>query len=125
MDFRTTTTSRIWADDEGIIHIVATGAPSTADTAAESLGVLRELIAGGKAPIILDVRRWPSGDARFWSSLVNMIEGVCLAAAVVVDPQVPDRLGAFPSAIDSLLIPFRVFPNDDEALAFLRTHLSG
>ena len=123
MDSTTTTTARVWVDAEGIIHLVATGAPSTADTVAETLGVLRRLIAGGKAPLYFDLRRWPSGDGGFWSSFVNSIEGVCVAAAAVVDPEVPDPLGGFPSAIDSLLVPFRVFVDEDEALAFLRTHL--
>ncbi len=125
MDYRTTKTGRIWVDDEGIIHIVATGAASTADSTAETLGVVGELTAGGKAPILFDVRRWPSGDAAFWSLFVNTIESVCLAGAAVVDPQAAASLGAFPSAIDSMLVPFRVFSDDDEALAFLRTHLSG
>ncbi len=125
MDLRTTKTGRIWLDDEGIIHIVATGEPSTADSTAETLGVVEELTASGKAPILFDVRQWPSGDPGFWVLFINTIESVCLAGAAVIDPQAADSLGTFPSIIDSLLIPFRVFPDEDEAMSFLRTQLSG
>jgi hypothetical protein len=123
MDSITTKTGRIWVDDEGIIHIVATGAASTAESTAETLGVVTELTAGTKAPILFDVRRWPSGDPAFWVLFTNTVERVCLAGAAVIDPQAADSLGSFPSLIDSLLIPFRVFADEDAALAFLRTHL--
>ncbi|NNC39532.1 MAG: STAS/SEC14 domain-containing protein [Acidimicrobiia bacterium] len=122
MDLRTTATGQIWLDGEGIVHFVATGAASTADTAAENQAVLEELTAGGRTAILFDVRSWPSGSPSFWVRFINAIEHICLAGAVLVDPQSQDNLGTFPSLISSLLVPFQVFPDEDEALAFLRNH---
>lgn len=123
MDIRTTKTGRIWRDDEGIVHFVATGVASTADSSAENMGVVKELTAGGKAPMLFDIRRWSSGDPGFWLQFVNTIESVCRAGAAVVDSDVVEKLGAFPASIDSMLMPFRVFSEEEKALAFLRTHL--
>ena len=61
-----TSTALTWLDDEGIIHIVATGVASTADSNDATLSVVKELVAGSKAPILFDIRRWPSGDPSFW-----------------------------------------------------------
>lgn len=89
------------------------------------MAVVRELTAGGKAPILFDIRRWPTGDPRFWLQFVNTIESVCLAGAAVVASDAVEKLGAFPASIDSMLMPFRVFSEEEKALAFLRTYLPG
>ena len=124
MRMRTTETGQMWIDGEGIVHFVATGAASTADTAADNLAVLEELTAGGKTAILFDVRSWPSGSPAFWVRFINAVEHICLAGAILVDPQSQDNLGTFPSLISSLLVPLQVFLDEDEALAFLRNHLS-
>ena len=125
MDHRTTSTAQIWLDNEGIIHIVATGVASTADTTGETLGVLTDLVAGSRAPILFNLHQWPSGDPSFWTRFTQTLQSVCLAGAVVIDPQAVAKLGTFPSLINTLLIPFQVFSDEDEALAFLRSHISG
>jgi len=41
--------------------------------------------------------------------------------AMLIDPESPPTLGSYPETIDRLLIPFRVFTEEAEAVAFLRT----
>jgi hypothetical protein len=41
----------------------------------------------------------------------------------LVNPTSERALGRFPDLIDDLVVPFRVFKDEDEALAFLRQHL--
>ena len=125
MEEITTTTARIWLDEEGIIHYVSIGVASTADTVTESMSVLSELSVGRPAPILFDSRGWPSGDPASWVRFINTIEAVCSAAAVVVDAESAPKMGSFPLLLDSLVIPFQIFSNEEEALAFLHGHLEG
>ena len=53
-----------------------------------------------------------------------MLEGICVAAAVIANARSAQAMGAFPQLVDSLLIPFRVFTEEEPALDFLRSHLA-
>ena len=119
----TTTTARVWLDDDGIVHYVSIGVSSTADTVMEGLTAVGQLTDGKPSPILFDSRGWPSGDPASWVQYINMIEMVCSAAAVVVDAESASALGAFPARIDELVIPFQVFYDEDEALEFVRSYL--
>jgi len=115
-----TTTSYVWVDD-GIIHIRPSGdVPSTAETVAETSGVIRELTNGVPMPVLDDVRNWPGANHGAWMTLVSNALSLFSAIAWVVDAESSPRLGAFPETIDRLMVPFRVFTDEAEALAFLR-----
>ena len=115
-----TTTSVIWIDD-GIIRIRSIAdAPSTAETVAEMFAVIRELTDGVPMPVLDNVRNWPGADHGAWSTFVSDALSLFSAIAWVVDAESSARLGAFPEVIDRLLVPFRVFTDEAEALAFLR-----
>jgi hypothetical protein len=122
MEERTTKAARIWVDAEGIIHFEAIGVASTAESVTESMAVLGELTGGNPRPILFDSRGWPSGDPASWVRFINSIESVCSAAAVIFDEESKPRMGAFPALLDSLMIPFRLFSDEDEAREFLRGH---
>ena len=102
--------------------MLALGVESSDRTVRESMELLADLVAGTPAPILFDARNWPSGDAQSWARFIGQIESVCSAGAVLVDTENPPRLGKYPSLLDALLIPFRVFNDETEAMAFLRTH---
>lgn len=119
-----TTTARMWLDDEGIGHYVSIGVASTRETVIESMEALGELSGGQPLPILFDSRGWPSGDPASWVQFINTIGTVCSAAAVVVDAESEPKLGAFPPLLDSLMIPFRMFADENEALEFLRSQES-
>ncbi len=122
---RKSATARIWLDESGILHLVALGAESTAATVAESFQIVRELTGGSRVPILFDSRDWPKGDPASWSSFISSIESICTAAAVVVNSASAQAMGAFPKLLDDLVIPFRLFPDEEAALSFLRRHLDG
>lgn len=122
---RSTKTARLWIDGAGILHVVATGEASTPDTVADTLTVAKEMIGGGRAPIVFDARLWPRADPKAWVVFINMIESVCVAAGVVVGVEAADSFGTYPPLLDGLVIPFRVFSDKDDALAFLRPYAVG
>ena len=123
MEERTTSAARIWIDDEGIVHYAAIGAASTAESVIEGLTAVRDMTDGHPSPILFDARGWHSGDPNSWVQFIGMIESVCSAAGVVIDAESLPKMGTFPALLDSLVIPFRLFPSEDEALKFLREQL--
>ena len=112
----------IWRDDEGIIHMRATGVRSTEDSVDYNLGLAYGLAGGEPAPILFHAERWPSGDAASWRRFIDMIESVCSAAAVLMPESDWAKMGRFPELLDAMVIPFRMFTTEDEAMAFLRNH---
>ena len=124
MEVTETTTARMWVDDEGIGHYVSVGVASTRETVTESLKAFGEIGGGRPLPVLFDSRGWPSGDPASWVQFINTIETVCSAAAVIVDSDSEPKLGTFPTLLDSLMIPFRMFIDENEALEFLRSQAS-
>jgi len=123
MDERQSTTARIWMDDEGILRYVSIGVESTEATVVEGMQIVRELSGDVPVPILFDARSWKGGDPKSWIKFIAMIESVCSAAAIIVAPESPNVMGGFPEAIDGLVLPFRVFPDENAALDFLRQYL--
>ncbi len=114
-----TETMTVWIDD-GIIYLRSNGAPSTGESGTEMLAVLGGLIKGSPRPVLFDAREWPSGDAKWWSTLIYVWESYFSAAAMLIDPESPPAVGGYPAIIDRLLTPFEVFTDEAEALAFVR-----
>ena len=97
--------------------------PSTPESVNEGLGIVRELTGGKRAPILFDARSWSGGDPASWVRFISTIENVCVAAAVIVSPPSASTLRSFPEYIDGLVVPFRVFEDENAALEFLHTYL--
>lgn len=124
MEERITSAARIWIDDdEGIVRYSAIGALSTVESVMEGMTAVSEMTGGKPSPILFDARGWGSRDPNSWVQFIGMIESVCSAAGVVVDDESVSKMGSFPSLLDKLVIPFRIFRSEDEALAFVREHL--
>lgn len=121
-----TETATIWVDESGIGHVEAIGSASTAASVEATIAALRELLGDGRrAPVLFDARRWPSSDTAGWVRFISLIESVCLAGAVLVDPERPADLGQFPEVFSRLLVPFAVFTTEPEAVAYLESHAGG
>lgn len=110
-------------DDDGVVRYVSVGVPSTAESVSRGFEIVRELTKGARAPILFDARSWPRGDPASWVRFISKVEDVCVAAAVVVSPTSEKAMGSFPEYIDGLVIPFRIFEDEDAALESLRSHL--
>ena len=116
---KTTTVARVILED-GVVSVIATGTmPSTADTVVETLSTIADMADGKRVPILFDATEWPAGDPASWVTFIRMIEQVCIAAAVVIPEAARAALGDYPSTIDTILIPFRVFSKEADARAFL------
>lgn len=120
-----TETATILVDSLGIAHIEATGVASSAASVEATMGALRQLLDGRRAPLLFDARRWPSSDTGGWVRFISLIESVCLAGAVLIDSERPSDLGNYPSFVARLLVPFEVFTDEAGALAFLESHAEG
>ena len=117
-----TTTAFIWIDD-GIIFEQANGVPSTSESVNEVFAAMRATSGGVPRPLLFDARKWPGGDVRGWPTAVTNLASSLTAFAMLIDPGSPVGVGPFPDAINRLLIPFRVFTGEAEALAYLRGFL--
>ncbi len=84
---------------------------------------VRDLIDGVPLPALIDLRKWWEGEAKGWETFVSNVLSLFSAVAYLVDPKSPPRLFGFPEAVDQLLIPFEVFTDEAEAMAFLRGFL--
>jgi len=110
--------SLVWMED-GIIIARATGAPSTPESVAQVFAAIRDVIGeGSRRPYLFDARNWPGGDVGVWTTAVAEMESTLTAQAMLVEPE--SSVGKGPFFLDRMPIPFRVFTDETEALAFLR-----
>lgn len=117
-----TETATIWVDEGGIAHIESTGVASTATSVEATIEALQDLLDGGRAPLLFDARRWPSSDTAGWVRFIELIETVCVAGAVLIDPEQPAVLHSYPEFMSRLVVPFAVFTTEHQAIAFLEPH---
>jgi hypothetical protein len=122
MEIVETAAARIWLDEDGIVRYVSRGVVSTAQSVDEGMQAVKKITGGRRVPILFDARNWPKGDPSSWVRFISMVETHCLAAAVLVNETSTKALGRFPEFIDDLVIPFRLFEEEDAALEFLRSH---
>ena len=92
----------------------------TAEDVAESFDRLDQLIGGVRRPGLWDPRDISSFPAGAWRMLIARLEKSFVALAILIDESMEPALGAFPAAIDSLLIPVRIFHDEDEATQWLQ-----
>ncbi len=110
--------SIVWIED-GIIHVEAKGVPSTRETALEMFDSVQGLLDGTPLPALFDARKWPAGDPEMWVTVIANLTSTFSAIAMLLDPASPADVGEYPAVIDRLLIPFRTFTDEAEAIAFL------
>jgi hypothetical protein len=115
-----TTAASVWMDD-GILHIESNGRPSTRESVSETLDAVRSIIGGAPKPVLFDARRWPKGDPEAWIAVIQRMQESFSAVAMLLDANSPGDVGEYPTVIDRLLIPFRVFTDEAEALASLNS----
>ena len=58
-----------------------------------------------------------------WAAAITKFEWPVTAVAMLVGPETSEHADTFPAVIDRLLIPFRVFTAESEALAFLGAYV--
>ena len=113
-----TTTARVWLDG-GILFMQSTGAESTYETVQGTLRAFEQLTEGERVPLLADARIWPGGDAEAWTHFIKLASEMFTAVATVIDPENAPEMGGYPDIVDRLIVPFRVFTEMHEAVAFL------
>ena len=73
-----------------------------------------------RRPALWDVRGMARPRPGAWTVLIERIAELITAVAILMDPD-ENNVGPWPDAIDSLLIPVRVFTTEDEAIDWLTT----
>jgi hypothetical protein len=118
-DVIATTAASIFVDDDGLLHIVSNGAPSTGRTIKETFTAARTL-THYPIPTLFDARNWPVGGSDFWVTFIDVLPSVVSAGAILIEPDDVAGLGGFPRAVNRLMVPFEVFTSEEKAIDFLR-----
>lgn len=108
---------------DGILHIRSKGVVSTDASVTETIAAAIRLSGGRRHPVLFDARIWPGGDPRGWMTVINEMRTAFCAGAMIVDPQAFEALSERFEAFGKLLIPFRVFRTEGEAIAFIEPYI--
>ena len=109
--------SRLSLCDDGILeaHPIQRDAPRDAALLSDTLDAMETVAGDRPRPVLWD----PAGTLPLrpdgWQAIVDRVNGLFEALAIVIDSAEEPLLGAFPQIMDSLLMPVRVF--DDETAA--------
>ena len=109
----------------GILIIRTKANQGTEASFAEALDVIGRLGEGVPRPALWDVRAWQGATPDAWGYLIPRIARLVSAVAMIVRADRDQRVGPFPAAIDRLLIPFRIFIDEQKGLEFLRDFTPG
>jgi hypothetical protein len=115
-----TSATRLVLDDEGIVTTrpLNLDQPRTAEMVTEILDGVVELTGSRLCPVLWipgDVNMRPGG----WQVLVDRVGGIAPAVGIVQEDEAAGRLGAFPSVVDALMLPVRVFTSEADARQWL------
>lgn len=122
MNSVTTPTTQFTLRDDGIVVGIAINpeVPRTAGNVAASLDELEQLLDGDVRPGLWDARPAIGFPPAAWNTLIRRLLSSISALAIIADERVREAIGAFPSAMDALLIPVRVFDDEAAAIAWLQ-----
>ncbi len=108
--------------DDGIVVARAMNpeAPRNAETAAETLDILAGLIGDQPRPVLWDQRETPRLDPEVWIKVIERVGDMAGALAILIDEGTDHKLGTFPEAIGTLLMPTRAFFAEEPAIEWLQ-----
>ena len=117
-----TETTRFILTDDGIVvgRAVNPHVPRTAQNVSDALDQLEHLIGGEPRPGLWDPRAVDRFPPEAWRAMITRLDGSLVALAILIDERGADAFGAFPDAIDALMMPVRVFRDETEAMTWLR-----
>ena len=120
MDGYPTDTREPWIDDDGFIRI-RIGGHRTRAASEHGLRIAAALTASGPRQGIMDLRATTSVGADVWPSFINQIRSILSALAMLVSDETSHQAIVFQDTINALLIPCRVFEDDESAVAWLKS----
>lgn len=93
--------------------------PRTPELMMQALDDLERFLAGTPRPILWDPRTVVPLPPGAWRAIIERLETIVVALAILVDDEQEHGLGSFPAAIDTLLLPVRLFTDEAEARTWL------
>ena len=127
MEYETieTSSSRIWLDENGILHTVnRPGCCFDLAAAQENIHAVRNFLNGRKVPVAVDLRgtRSVSREARqYYAKEDGAVE--TLATALIVDSPVGRIIGNFFIGLHKPKSPVKIFDIETEAVEWLKGFL--
>ena len=113
-----TPATSIWLEG-GVVFIRSKGVLSSPQSIETTLEAVKRLTGGARLPVIFDARKWPGGTTEAWVAIIAALEASFSAAAIIGSEDLTVKLGAYSETIDRLLIPFRRFSREADALQYL------
>ncbi len=119
-----TATTRYELLDNGIVTALEINPEleRSKELVAEALDALEELLDGRRFPGLWDprplIKVFPPG----WRQLLDRLDDLVTALAVVVDEDTPGVKGLYPTLMQSQYVPVRLFFDEDEAMQWLAGH---
>jgi hypothetical protein len=116
-----TATTKFTFRDDGIVFGIDINPDTerTAQNVSDAMDMLNQLVEGQARPGLWDPRPGTGFPAEAWTTLIRRLPESISALAILADDRVRQGIGGFPAAIDSLLIPVRVFADEAEATEWL------
>ena len=89
--------------------------PRDPERVGAAMNAAWELAGHKPCAALWDMRGSPRPNAEAWQLFIHRIPDLFVALAIVADEEAVEVLGAFPATMDALLVPVRVFEDDEEA----------
>jgi hypothetical protein len=119
-----TRTSRVWLDDEGILHeLLAPGTEQVLADACENLAADATVARGTRPPLLVDMSQVRSINRQARTYYTTEGPKVVCAVALVVGSPLSRMLGNFFIGFQKPPIPLRLFSTTADAAAWLRRFL--
>ena len=97
----------------------------TPEIVEEALSAARELVDGKPSLVVWDVRALRHFDPAGWRALLETIDDLVIAMAIVVNEESRHILGVFDSVLHSFYFPVRLFTDEEEAVSWLKERNTG
>lgn len=99
--------------------------PRNVEHVSAAVAATAELAGREPCAALWDTRGFPRPEPQSWRFFIDRSFELFKALAIVTDPESIALLGAFPMAMDALLVPVRVFTDEAEALDWIGTFAGG
>ena len=116
-----TDTVQPWIDDDGFLRARTGTARRTKATTEIAMRNAAALAASGLRKAIWDIRGFTSVEMDAWITFLDVLPKVVSALAMVVSDDTMTQALTFQEEINRLLVPCRLFEDDESAVAWLKS----
>ena len=114
-----------WIDDDGFLRFRMGDVPRTRENVERTFRVAAALTGGSQLPLIVDARAMTSADPRAWVAITENLTSVATSLAILVSDETPAVMNAWQDRFNSLILPCRVFADEESAIAWSKSFKAG